>query len=163
MGSRIVYMLCTITFINFAKGLFPVWAKHTVGILLFTNMCNGWKVWSKWTTSEPKSIPRLVLDKVKQVLVTEVLNSNFFVQNVPNKSLSQEINKFWQVSDKFLTKCEGEKKRGGSESVTILTLVLLGEERKILLCAQACNIDILLIEWMLPFWLPLWDQYSLLL
>ena len=27
-----------IIFINFVEGLFPVWAKHTVDILLFTNM-----------------------------------------------------------------------------------------------------------------------------
>ena len=33
----------------------------------------------------------------------------------------------------------------------ILTLLVLGEEREILLCAQACNIDILLIESKLPF------------
>ena len=40
----------------------------------------------------PKSIPRLVMDKVRQVLVSEVLHSNVLVQNVPNKSLSQELN-----------------------------------------------------------------------
>ena len=40
----------------------------------------------------PKSVPRLVLDKVRQVLISEVLNSNVLVQNVPNKSLSQELN-----------------------------------------------------------------------
>ena len=57
----------------------------------------------------PKSVPCLVLDKVRHVFVSEVLNSNVLVQKVPNKSLSQEL------------------------------------------CAQACNIDILLIEWMLPF------------
>ena len=56
-----------------------------------------------------KSVPCLVLDKVRQVFVSEVLNSNVLVRNVPNKSLSQEL------------------------------------------CAQACNIYILLIEWMLPF------------
>ena len=28
------------------------------------NTCNGWKVWSNRTTSVPRSVPRLVLDKV---------------------------------------------------------------------------------------------------
>ena len=28
-------------------------------------ICNGWKVWSNGTTSMPKSIPRLMLDKVR--------------------------------------------------------------------------------------------------
>ena len=49
----------------------------------------------------PKSVPRLVFDKVR--LGSEVLDSNILVQTVPNS------------------------------------------------CAQACNIDILLMEWMLPF------------
>ena len=40
----------------------------------------------------PKSVPCLVLDKVRQVLVSEVFNSNVLVQNVPNKCLSQELN-----------------------------------------------------------------------
>ena len=40
----------------------------------------------------PKSIPHLVLGKVRQVLVTEVPNSDVLVQNVHNKSLSQELN-----------------------------------------------------------------------
>ena len=31
------------------------------------------------------------------------------------------------------------------------------------LCTQACNIDILFMEWMLPLWRPFGDQYSLLL
>ena len=38
----------------------------------------------------PMSVPHLVLDKVRLVLVSEVLNSNVLVQNVPNKSLSQD-------------------------------------------------------------------------
>ena len=63
----------------------------------------------------PKSVPHLVLDKVRQVLVSEVLNSNVYVQLVSNKSHSQELNNV------------------------------------IFLCAQACNIDILLMEWMIPF------------
>ena len=40
----------------------------------------------------PKSVPRLVLDRVRQELVSEDLNSNVLVPNVPNKSLSQELN-----------------------------------------------------------------------
>ena len=40
----------------------------------------------------PKSVPHLVLDKVRQVFVSEVLNSNVLVQSVPNKSLSRELN-----------------------------------------------------------------------
>ena len=39
----------------------------------------------------PKSVPRLVLEKVRQVFVSEVVNSNVLVLNVPNKSLSQEL------------------------------------------------------------------------
>ena len=35
----------------------------------------------------PKSVPCLVLDKVRQVLVSEVLNFDVLFQNVPNKSL----------------------------------------------------------------------------
>ena len=35
-------------------------------------VCNGWKVWSNGTTSLPKSITRLVLDKVREVFVAEV-------------------------------------------------------------------------------------------
>ena len=40
----------------------------------------------------PKSVPHLVLDKVRQVLVYEGLNSNVYVQLVPNISHSQELN-----------------------------------------------------------------------
>ena len=40
----------------------------------------------------PKPVPSLVLDKVRQVFVSEVFNSNVLVQNVPNISLSQELN-----------------------------------------------------------------------
>ena len=47
---------------------------------------------SNGTTSMPKSVPRLVLDKVRLVFVSEVVHSNVLVQNVPNKSLSQELN-----------------------------------------------------------------------
>ena len=51
----------------------------------------GGRFRSNGITNLPKSVPRLVLDKVRQVLVSEVLNSNVLVQNVPNKSLSQEL------------------------------------------------------------------------
>ena len=40
----------------------------------------------------PKSVPCLVLDKVRQVLESEVVNSNVLVLNVPNKNLSQDLN-----------------------------------------------------------------------
>ena len=41
--------------------------------------CNRWQVWLKGTTSVPKSVPHLVVDKVRQALVSEVLNSNVFL------------------------------------------------------------------------------------
>ena len=40
----------------------------------------------------PKSVPHLVVDKVRQMLESEILYSNVYVQLVPNKSLSQELN-----------------------------------------------------------------------
>ena len=40
------------------------------------------------TTSVPKSVPCLAVDKVRQVPVSEAVNSNVFVQNVPNKLIS---------------------------------------------------------------------------
>ena len=43
--------------------------------------CNRWKVCLKGTTSVPKSVPRLVLDNVRQVLVSEVLNSNILMRS----------------------------------------------------------------------------------
>ena len=71
----------------------------------------------------PKSVPRLVLDKVRQVLVSVVLNSNVLVLIVPNKSISQELNNVLFCS----CCCKDEQ------------------------MYYACNIVILLIEWMLPF------------
>ena len=35
----------------------------------------------------PKSVPRLVMDKVRQMLKPVVLNSNVYVQLVPNKNM----------------------------------------------------------------------------
>ena len=52
----------------------------------------GGRFESRGTTSLPKSVLRFVLDKARQVLVSEVFNSNVLVPNVPNKSLSQELN-----------------------------------------------------------------------
>ena len=40
----------------------------------------------------PQSFPRLVVDKVKLVLVSVVFISSVCVQQVPNKSHSQELN-----------------------------------------------------------------------
>ena len=40
------------------------------------NICNGWKVCANRTTSMPKSVPHLVLDKVRLVFMSGVLNSN---------------------------------------------------------------------------------------
>ena len=40
----------------------------------------------------PKSVPRLVLDKVKLVFESVAFISSVYVQKVPNKSLSQELN-----------------------------------------------------------------------
>ena len=45
--------------------------KFTSAYLCLAHRCNGWKVWSNGTTNMPKSIPRLVLDKVRQELVSE--------------------------------------------------------------------------------------------
>ena len=39
----------------------------------------------------PESVPRLVVDKVKLVLVSVVFISSVYVQQVPNKSQSQEL------------------------------------------------------------------------
>ena len=47
------------------------------------------------TTSVHKSVPRFVLDKVRQVSKSEVLYSYVLIQNVSNKSLSQELNNFF--------------------------------------------------------------------
>ena len=45
------------------------------------------------TPSVPKSVPRLVLDKVRLVFVSENnLQSPCSIKKVPNKSLSQELN-----------------------------------------------------------------------
>ena len=44
--------------------------------LYISNICDGWKVWSNGTTSVPKSVPRFVLDKVRQVPESEVHDSN---------------------------------------------------------------------------------------
>ena len=52
------------------------------------HVCNGWKVWSNGTTSVPKSVPRLVLDKVRQVIKSEVLISHSFS---PSSFLSVRI------------------------------------------------------------------------
>ena len=41
-------------------------------------ICNGWKVWSNGTTSMPKSIPRLLVYKVR--LVSVAFDSSFYVQ-----------------------------------------------------------------------------------
>ena len=53
----------------------------------------------------PKSVPRLVLDKVRQVLVSVVLNSNVLVQKVPNKSLSQELMFYFVVVVVKMNRC----------------------------------------------------------
>ena len=46
----------------------------------------------EWNSLYNKSVPCLVVDKVRQVFVSEVLYSNVYVQQVPNKSHSQELN-----------------------------------------------------------------------
>ena len=68
------------------------------------------------------SIPCLVVDKVKLVLVSVVFISSVYVQQVPNKSHSQELN-------------------------NVLFVVVAVEMNGCSLCHQ----DILLKEWMLPF------------
>ena len=45
----------------------------------------------------PKSVPCLVLDKVRQELISEDLNSNVLAPNVPNKSFSQELDNVYFV------------------------------------------------------------------
>ena len=47
----------------------------------------------------PKSVPRLLVDKVKLVFFSEVFYSNVYVQQVPNKSHSLELNKVLFVVD----------------------------------------------------------------
>ena len=47
----------------------------------------GGRFGSNGTTSAPKSVPCLVLAKVRQVLVSEVVNSNVLVQIVPTYAL----------------------------------------------------------------------------
>ena len=79
--------------------------------------CNRWKVCVNSTTSVPKSVSCLVLDKVRLLSVSE----------------------------------------------DILQCSCWGREREMVWCAQACNKDMLSMEWMLPFWILVWDQYSLLL
>ena len=68
----------------------------------------------------PKSVPRLVVDKVRQVLQSEVLNSNVYVQLVPKKSLLQE-------------KCESERKEGEREYNNFDFACVGGRERNILM------------------------------
>ena len=65
--------------------------KGRISKYIWPYLCTGWKVWSNGTTSVLKSIPRLVLAKVRQVLVSVDLNFNVLIQNVPNKSLLQEL------------------------------------------------------------------------
>ena len=50
-----------------------------------------YKMVGRFDRTGPKSIP--CLDKVRQVFVSEDLNSNVYVQVVPNKSHSQELSK----------------------------------------------------------------------
>ena len=50
------------------------------------------EVYSNGTTSVPYSVPHLVVDKVRLVLVSVVFISSVYVQQVPNKSHSQESN-----------------------------------------------------------------------
>ena len=66
--------------------------RHYLATLEGCNSCNRWDVWSNGTTCVPKSVPRFVLDKVRQVSKSEVHYSNILVLKVPNKSLSQECN-----------------------------------------------------------------------
>ena len=55
--------------------------------------CNGWDVCMNGTTSVPKSILRYSVDKVRQESESEVCCSTAsYVQKVPNKSLSHELN-----------------------------------------------------------------------
>ena len=56
----------------------------------------------------PKSIPRLIVYKVRLVIVSVVFISIVYVQQVPNKSHSQELNKnflllfYWAIRQRFL-------------------------------------------------------------
>ena len=55
-------------------------------------LCNGWKVWSNGTTSVPKSVPRLLVDKVRIIHICGFWLQFLCSIKVPNKSLSQELN-----------------------------------------------------------------------
>ena len=58
------------------------------------------------------------------MLVSEVVNSNFLVRNVPHKSFSQALNSF----DKILMKCEGERKEG-KQKRNNFDFACVGDER----------------------------------
>ena len=57
---------------------------------------NLWKVWSNGTTSLPKSVPRVVLDKVRLVCSDLRCSTPMYMSEikVPNKSLSRD---FWTL------------------------------------------------------------------
>ena len=76
----------------------------------------------------PKSVPCIVLNKVKQVLITEVLNSNVLVQNVPNKSLSQELNNvlFCSCCCKDVKIYLISSKKFGQGAILLVTILLPG-------------------------------------
>ena len=74
------------------------------------------------TTCVPKSVPHLVVDKVTQVLISETRGGEQqHVLLAAKSSLTPALD------------------------LRILTPMSM------FLCAQACNIDILLMEWMVPF------------
>ena len=45
-------------------------------------LCNGWKVWSHRTTSVPKNVPRLLVDKVRFVSVAFNSSFNFYSKRI---------------------------------------------------------------------------------
>ena len=54
------------------------------------------------TTSMPKSIPRVVLDKVRLLSASEIILQCSYSRRVPNKSISHELNNVFICSCCFI-------------------------------------------------------------
>ena len=85
-------------------------------------LCNRWKVYKSYrTTSMPKSVPHLVLDKVRLLFSSAMFCSSQSCSNLKFPMFIRVAVELWEWEE-----------RGESVSVTILTLLVLRKEREII-------------------------------
>ena len=83
-------MLCTITLLILSKGWSPVWAKHTVGILLYTNMLSRYFVFASFLSKWVKKLKICLISKIRFRSSKKVCGTSLLVE-IYNNCLSSQV------------------------------------------------------------------------